>query len=163
MLTDDHGSMNCMQCSSALTHCVIFAAELFLSSLSCHDCASLHIAKVRVCSLSPDTALASDTTSVCLQIAGGSGITPMLQVASEIVSNPEDKTQVLLIFANQTEQDIILRDKIDEMAAKHDNFQVLQHDRAFYFEALTLLHCCMQFRRTQWYVPGTVTSSVISL
>lgn len=48
----------------------------------------------------------------------------MLQVASEIVNNPDDKTQVSLVFANQTEQDIILRDELDEMAAKHDNFQV---------------------------------------
>ena len=49
----------------------------------------------------------------------------MLQVASEILSNPEDKTQVSLIFANQTEQDIILRDEIDQLASKHDNFQVI--------------------------------------
>jgi len=29
-----------------------------------------------------------------LQLAGGSGITPMLQVIDAIVSNPEDDTQV---------------------------------------------------------------------
>ena len=66
-------------------------------------------------------------SSCMLQIAGGSGITPMLQVASEILSNPEDKTQVSLIFANQTEQDIILRDEIDQLASKHENFQVTSH------------------------------------
>lgn len=48
----------------------------------------------------------------------------MLQVASEIVSNPDDKTQVSLVFANQTEKDIILKKELDEMAAKHNNFQV---------------------------------------
>jgi len=71
-----------------------------------------------------------------LQVAGGSGITPMLQVASEIVNNPEDKTQVSLIFANQTEDDIILRDELDQMAAKHDNFQVHACPTA-------VLHCCL--------------------
>ncbi len=48
----------------------------------------------------------------------------MLQVASDIVNNFDDKTQVSLIFANQTEDDIILRDELDQMAAKHDKFQV---------------------------------------
>lgn len=57
-----------------------------------------------------------------VQIAGGSGITPMFQVAQEILSNPDDKTQVSLIFANQTEDDIILRKELDNFA-KHDNFQ----------------------------------------
>lgn len=60
----------------------------------------------------------------------------MLQVASEIVNNPEDKTQVSLIFANQTEDDIILRDELDQMAAKHDNFQV-------YVCPTIMLHCCL--------------------
>ena len=49
----------------------------------------------------------------------------MFQVAQEILRNPEDKTQVSLIFANQTEEDIILRKELDDMAAKHDNFQVI--------------------------------------
>ena len=48
----------------------------------------------------------------------------MFQVAQEILRNPEDKTQVSLIFANQTEEDIILRKELDHMAAKHDNFEV---------------------------------------
>jgi cytochrome-b5 reductase len=58
-------------------------------------------------------------------IAGGSGITPMLQVVQEILKNPEDKTQISLIFANQTPNDIILKDRIDAWASKHpDRFKV---------------------------------------
>lgn len=28
------------------------------------------------------------------QVAGGSGLTPMLQIASEVLRNPDDKTEV---------------------------------------------------------------------
>lgn len=42
-------------------------------------------------------------------IAGGTGITPMLQMLHEILDNPHDQTQVTLIFANQSEEDIILK------------------------------------------------------
>lgn len=57
-------------------------------------------------------------------IAGGSGITPMLQVADEILRNADDATDVSLVYANQTPGDIILRDKIDAMAKAHPNFHV---------------------------------------
>jgi len=57
-------------------------------------------------------------------IAGGSGITPMLQLIHEVLKNPEDKTQLTLIFANVTEQDILLRDRIDGWAKEHSNFKV---------------------------------------
>ena len=57
-------------------------------------------------------------------IAGGSGITPMLQVAREILAKEGAKTQVSLIFANQTPDDIILKSELDEMAAKNPNFRV---------------------------------------
>ncbi|BDA51006.1 NADH-cytochrome b5 reductase 2 [Coccomyxa sp. Obi] len=49
-------------------------------------------------------------------IAGGTGITPMLQVASEVLRNPEDKTEVSLVFGNVTEDDILLKKEIDGMA-----------------------------------------------
>merc|ERR1719382_851744 len=51
-------------------------------------------------------------------IAGGSGITPMLQVIKEILKNPADKTEITLIFCNQTPADILLRKELDDMAAK---------------------------------------------
>ncbi|KAI8331228.1 hypothetical protein BC941DRAFT_439378 [Chlamydoabsidia padenii] len=57
-------------------------------------------------------------------IAGGTGITPMLQIIRAILRNPQDKTQVNLIFANVNEEDILLKKELDELAAKHDNFDV---------------------------------------
>ncbi|XP_067935820.1 NADH-cytochrome b5 reductase 2-like [Watersipora subatra] len=52
-------------------------------------------------------------------IAGGSGITPMLQLIKEVFKHPEDKTELSLIFANQTEEDILLRGDLEEVAAAH--------------------------------------------
>eukprot|EP01114_Cavostelium_apophysatum_P004839 TRINITY_DN1524_c0_g1_i1.p1 TRINITY_DN1524_c0_g1~~TRINITY_DN1524_c0_g1_i1.p1 ORF type:complete len:337 (-),score=95.05 TRINITY_DN1524_c0_g1_i1:18-1028(-) len=57
-------------------------------------------------------------------IAGGTGLTPMLQVAHEILKNPEDKTKVTFVFANIEERDILLKKELDEMAKKHKNFKV---------------------------------------
>jgi len=57
-------------------------------------------------------------------IAGGTGITPMLQIIRAITKNPDDKTTVSLIFANQTEDDILLKNELDDLAAKHENFKV---------------------------------------
>eukprot|EP00930_Biecheleria_cincta_P032570 TRINITY_DN22597_c0_g1_i1.p1 TRINITY_DN22597_c0_g1~~TRINITY_DN22597_c0_g1_i1.p1 ORF type:complete len:300 (-),score=36.35 TRINITY_DN22597_c0_g1_i1:378-1277(-) len=50
-------------------------------------------------------------------IAGGSGITPMLQVVKEVLKNPDDKTQLTLIFANRTPKDILIREDLDALAA----------------------------------------------
>ncbi|CAG9463275.1 unnamed protein product [Pedinophyceae sp. YPF-701] len=58
-------------------------------------------------------------------IAGGSGITPMLQIIQESLRDPRDKTRLSLIFANVEEKDIIMKDRLDELAAKHsDRFSV---------------------------------------
>lgn len=42
-------------------------------------------------------------------IAGGTGITPMLQIIKHILKHEDDYTKVWLLFANQTEEDILLR------------------------------------------------------
>jgi len=52
-------------------------------------------------------------------IAGGTGITPMLQVAAAILDDPADQTEVSLLYANQTEADILVRDLLDGYAAKY--------------------------------------------
>ncbi|KAK9325471.1 hypothetical protein V1517DRAFT_314227 [Lipomyces orientalis] len=57
-------------------------------------------------------------------IAGGTGITPMLQIVRAVLKNPEDKTEITLIFANVTEEDILLKDDLDDLAANHENFKV---------------------------------------
>ena len=51
----------------------------------------------------------------------------MLQVAQEITRNPEDKTEVTLVFANVSEDDILLKKELDDMARKHKNFKVWWH------------------------------------
>lgn len=57
-------------------------------------------------------------------LAGGTGITPMLQVLHEIINNPADTTEVHLVFANNTEEDILLKKEIDEIVRKHPRVKV---------------------------------------
>jgi cytochrome-b5 reductase len=53
---------------------------------------------------------------ICM-IAGGTGITPMLQIIKECLSKPYSEAPVVLrlIFANQSEKDILLKEEIDKL------------------------------------------------
>lgn len=57
-------------------------------------------------------------------VAGGTGITPMLQIMRRALADPEDSTEFFLLLANQTEKDILCRPEIDQMAADHPNVHV---------------------------------------
>lgn len=59
-------------------------------------------------------------------IAGGTGITPMLQVTKAIIRGRKagDMTEVDLIFANVNEEDILLRDDLDKLAREDSRFRV---------------------------------------
>lgn len=58
-------------------------------------------------------------------VAGGTGIAPMYQVFSAILNNPEDKTKVHLLYANVSENDILLKAEIEALEKKHpDQFKV---------------------------------------
>mmetsp|Transcript_16545 Transcript_16545/g.21890 ORF Transcript_16545/g.21890 Transcript_16545/m.21890 type:complete len:969 (-) Transcript_16545:142-3048(-) len=61
-----------------------------------------------------------DGTSICASnicmMAGGTGITPMFQVISAILRDAEDFTNVFLIYANNTEDDILLLEELDQMS-----------------------------------------------
>ncbi|KAL3535073.1 hypothetical protein ACH5RR_003534 [Cinchona calisaya] len=52
-------------------------------------------------------------------LAGGSGITPMFQVARAILENPNDRTNVHLIYANVTYEDILLKEELDGLTANY--------------------------------------------
>ncbi|KAK3995945.1 NADH-cytochrome b5 reductase 1 [Cladorrhinum sp. PSN332] len=59
-------------------------------------------------------------------IAGGTGITPMLQVIRAIIRGRKagDRTEVDLIFANVTKEDILLKEDLDALAAEDKGFRV---------------------------------------
>ncbi|KAJ0179447.1 hypothetical protein K1T71_005159 [Dendrolimus kikuchii] len=52
-------------------------------------------------------------------IAGGTGITPMLQLIRHICKEANDSTELRLLFANQTEQDILLRNELEKYQSEH--------------------------------------------
>ena len=59
-----------------------------------------------------------------VMIAGGSGITPMLAVLGSIITTPEDHTTVKLLFANETENDILLKEELDEYVESYPGFSL---------------------------------------
>ncbi|KAI9434131.1 ferredoxin reductase-like C-terminal NADP-linked domain-containing protein [Lactarius psammicola] len=59
-------------------------------------------------------------------IAGGTGITPMLQIIRAALKNPQDRTKLSLIYANVNYEDILLKKELDELADKYPTrFEIL--------------------------------------
>ncbi|CAL9171474.1 unnamed protein product [Musa hybrid cultivar] len=58
-------------------------------------------------------------------IAGGTGITPVYQVIQAVLRDPEDRTEMHLVYANRSEDDILLWDELDGWARDHpEQFKV---------------------------------------
>lgn len=57
-------------------------------------------------------------------VAGGTGITPMLQVIKAILKNPDDYTQISLVYANVSPDDILLKAELDRLASSYPNFKI---------------------------------------
>lgn len=57
-------------------------------------------------------------------IAGGTGITPCYQILKAVAKDAEDTTEVSLLYANQSPEDVLLREELDALAQAHDNISV---------------------------------------
>jgi len=59
-------------------------------------------------------------------IAGGTGITPMLQIIKAVLRGRAsgDRTKIDLIFANVNEEDILLRDQLESLSKQDADFNV---------------------------------------
>lgn len=62
-------------------------------------------------------------------IAGGTGITPMLQIIEAIIRNRprnggNDTTKIDLIFANVNPEDILLKEKLEKLVKEDEGFNV---------------------------------------
>lgn len=56
---------------------------------------------------------------------GGTGITPMLQLITAVFRDPEDQTCLSLLFANQSEDDILVREELEAVQQQHpDRFKL---------------------------------------
>ncbi|ORZ31098.1 NADH-cytochrome b5 reductase [Catenaria anguillulae PL171] len=63
--------------------------------------------------------LAENQHKEIAMIAGGTGITPMLQIINKVLRNPADKTKLTLLFGNISEKDVLLKDHIDALVKQH--------------------------------------------
>jgi cytochrome-b5 reductase len=97
------------------------------SSLSPGDTMSMRGPKGSYSLPKPIQDASSSARPSCIaMIAGGTGITPMYQVLCALLddSSPNNEysdIQVRLIYANQTESDILLRESLDKLASMHQS------------------------------------------
>jgi len=51
-------------------------------------------------------------------MAGGTGLTPMLQIISAALRDPEDRTKFSMIYANKTEDDILCKNLLEDAVVR---------------------------------------------
>ena len=57
-------------------------------------------------------------------VAAGSGITPFMSII-EFINNKKLENYILLIYANRTREDIIYKNKLDDIVEKNNNIKVV--------------------------------------
>lgn len=83
-------------------------------------------------------------------LAGGTGITPILQIIRAVMRDSGDSVKMSLIFANKTEDDIFLRKELEACREAHPNFSLhytlddapegWQYDTGYITEAMLRKH-----------------------
>lgn len=59
-------------------------------------------------------------------LAGGAGITPVYQLIQGALKHPEDRTKMTLVFGVNTEDDLVLRDELEDFRKRYpDRFDVV--------------------------------------
>ncbi|XP_010544388.1 PREDICTED: nitrate reductase [NADH] 2 [Tarenaya hassleriana] len=61
------------------------------------------------------------TAKKLAMLAGGTGITPVYQIMQAVLKDPEDDTEMYVVYANRTEDDILLREELDDWSKKYPN------------------------------------------
>jgi cytochrome-b5 reductase len=64
-------------------------------------------------------------------MAGGTGLTPMLQIIRASLRDPLDQTRFTLIYANKTEDDILCKDMLEEAAEQSKGRFILHYTLDF--------------------------------
>ncbi|EPY35439.1 cytochrome-b5 reductase [Angomonas deanei] len=75
----------------------------------------------------PTLAVAPSQFTSIGMIAGGTGITPMYQIIHNVLSGKGNTTSISLLFANNTEEDIIMRKDLEALQSKHSKQFSLHH------------------------------------
>jgi len=52
-------------------------------------------------------------------MGGGTGVAPMLQLIVAILSDPKDETEIVFIYANKSEKDVLLKYTLDRLEREH--------------------------------------------
>jgi len=85
-------------------------------------------------------------------IAGGTGITPMLQYMRAILKDKSDRTEIALLFANVSENDILFRQELES----------LPRDRVKVMFTVDRLSQAFQDSNAKWpYEKGYITADLI--
>jgi len=60
-------------------------------------------------------------------IAGGTGITPLYQIIQHVLTDPQDTTSITLLYANNQEIDILLREELHKFQQQHPSRFFVHH------------------------------------